>query len=49
MIGSEVTVTIVGAKGSQVRIGIKAPKAVTVDREEIYERIRRERHPMRLT
>ena len=47
MIGNEVTVTIVGVKGSQIRIGINAPKDVTVHREEIYERIRREQHSVR--
>lgn len=42
MIGSEVTVTVLGVKGNQVRIGINAPKNVAVHREEIFERIRRE-------
>jgi carbon storage regulator len=42
MIGSDVTVTVLGVKGSQVRIGVNAPKDVTVHREEIYERIRHE-------
>jgi carbon storage regulator len=42
MIGSDITVTILGVKGNQVRVGINAPKNVAVHREEIYERIRRE-------
>ena len=42
MIGDEVTVTVLGVKGNQVRLGVNAPRNVAVHREEIYERIRRE-------
>ena len=42
MIGDEVTVTVLGVKGNQVRVGVNAPKHVAVHREEIYERIKRE-------
>lgn len=43
MIGDEVVVTVLGVKGSQVRIGVKAPDDVQVHREEIYDRILEER------
>lgn len=42
MVGDEVTVTVLGVKGNQVRIGVNAPKDVAVHREEIYDRIRKE-------
>jgi len=44
-IGSDVSVTVLAMKGRQVRIGITAPRSVTVHREELYERLRREQGP----
>jgi carbon storage regulator len=45
MVGDEVTITVLGVKGNQVRLGVNAPKHVAVHREEIYERIRKEGDP----
>jgi carbon storage regulator len=42
MIGDEVTITVLGVKGNQVRLGFNAPRTVAVHREEIYQRIKRE-------
>ena len=42
MIGDSVTITVLGVKGNQVRLGVNAPKDVSVHREEIYQRIQRE-------
>jgi len=43
MVGDDVTLTVLGIKGGQIRIGISAPRDVEVHRQEVYERIQRER------
>jgi carbon storage regulator len=43
MVGEDVTVTVMAVHGNQVRIGINAPKDVAVHREEIYERVQKEK------
>lgn len=49
VVGTEVTFTVLGVKGNQVRVGIDAPREVSVHREEIFERIQREQQTESLT
>ena len=42
MVGDDVSVTVLGIKGGQIRIGINAPREIAVHRQEVYERIRKE-------
>jgi carbon storage regulator len=49
MIGNDVTVMVIGVKGNQIRIGVNAPKHVSVNRKEIHNRLRHEQPPGRST
>ena len=48
IIGDDVNITVLGVKGNQVRLGINAPKDVSVHREEIYLRIQQEKEPLEI-
>jgi carbon storage regulator len=48
MIGDNIAVAVIGVKGTQIRIGIDAPKNIAVHRKEIYERLRHEQRPTHL-
>ena len=43
IVGDNVTITVLGIKGNQIRLGVNAPKEVSVHREEIYQRIKQEK------
>lgn len=47
MIGDDVTVTVLGVKGNQIRLGITAPDDMAVHREEVYDRIHNQGEPER--
>ena len=44
MVGDDISITVLGVKGNQVRIGVNAPKHIAVHREEIYERVKQEQN-----
>jgi carbon storage regulator len=48
MIGDQITVTVLGVKARQIRVGINAPKDVSVQREELYERVKKQRWQARV-
>lgn len=49
IINDNITVTVLSVKGNQIRLGIEAPRDVKVHREEIYERILKEREALNVT